>query len=177
MVYFILGTISLYILGDNIFGISRKEKEIVVNLLLLNRVAWGKANNRVVRGVGFVETINDYIFIPPCFICNRAQSIQILPSNGGGVLYPYGVLCKDSYEVEKIKELCLRADDLWMMFMALQNGTKTVKTRKYHRTFSVIGDSQEVQLATGNIVNNAYLKFLDNMINAYPDAWSRIINS
>lgn len=148
--------------------------------------------------------INTHKKYPDCVICNRAQSIQIdqngeiinpgrwktisdigvnsptfklLPSNGGGVLYPYGVLCKDSYEVEKIKELCLRADDLWMMFMALQNGTKTVKTRKYHRTFSVIGDSQEVQLATGNIVNNAYLKFLDNMINAYPDAWSRIINS
>lgn len=148
--------------------------------------------------------INTHKKFPDCVICNRAQLIQIdqrgkvinpgrwktisdvgvnsptfklLPSNGGGVLYPYGVLCKDSSEVEKIKKLCLRADDLWMMFMALQKGTKTVKTRKYHRTFSVIGNSQELQLATGNVVNNEYLKFLDNMINAYPDAWSRIVNS
>lgn len=138
---------------------------------------------------------------PECVICNRAQAIQydsngkiinpgrwktisdigvgvptykLLPSNGGGVLYPYHALCIDSYDVHKINQLCLKADDLWMMFMALQNGTKTVKTRKYHRTFSVIGGSQEQQLATGNVVNNAYLKYLDNMINAYPEAWKKI---
>lgn len=138
---------------------------------------------------------------PDCIICNRAQSIQynsngevinpgrwktisdegvgipsykLLPSNGGGVLYPYGSLCTDSYNVKKINQLCLRADDLWMMFMALENGTKTVKTRKYHKTFSVIRESQEQQLATGNVVNNDYLKFLNNMIIAYPNAWDYI---
>lgn len=145
-----------------------------------------------------VKTHNKY---PKCIVCNRAQAIQydangeiknpgrwktisnegvkiptykLLPSNGGGVLYPYGSLFSDSYDVKKIKELCLRADDLWMMFMALKQGTKTIKTHKYHKTFSVIGDSQEQQLATGNIINNNYIKCLKNMINFYPDAWSYV---
>lgn len=140
---------------------------------------------------------------PDCVVCNRAQAItylpncevqnpgrwktisdvgvlsptwKLLPSNGGGVLYPYHALSSDSYDVEKIKKLCLQADDLWMMFMALQNGTKTVKTRKYHRTFSVIYDSQKQQLATENIVNNAYMMFLRNLKVEYPEAWKIVEN-
>lgn len=141
---------------------------------------------------------------PKCIICNRAQAMeyddsgnvknpgrwktisnigvdeptwQLLPSNGGGVLYPYHSLCQDSYNVAKIKSMCLRADDLWMMFMALQKGTKTIKTRKYHKTFTVIGDSQTNQLATDNILNNGYLTLLDNMILNYPEAWKRVIDN
>lgn len=145
------------------------------------------------------KLINKHRQYPGCIICNRAQEIvyqkdgkvtnpgrwktisnvgvdnptyQLLPSNGGGVLYPYRALSPDSYNAEKIKALALRADDLWMMFMALEKGTKTVKTVKYHKTFTVVSDSQNEQLATGNIYGNAYIDFFNRLIKEYPDAWS-----
>lgn len=141
---------------------------------------------------------------PDCVVCNRAQALvyepdgnvknpgrwqtisdvgvgqptyRILPSNGGGVLYPYHALSPDSYNAEKIRALALCADDLWMMFMALDSGCRMVKTVKYHRTFSVIGDTQKEQLATDNIGNGAYLVCLQRLIDAYPAGWHRCINN
>lgn len=141
---------------------------------------------------------------PDCVVCNRAQALayeadgsvknpgrwktisdvgvkaptyQLLPSNGGGVLYPYHAISADSYDAQKIRALALRADDLWMMFMALDKGCKTVKTVKYHRTFSVISDTQKEQLATGNIANGAYLDCLQRLTDAYPAGWQRCVNN
>lgn len=45
----------------------------------------------------------------------------------GGVLYPPGVLHEDVTDVEKIKSLCPKADDVWFKAMSLLKGTKVVK--------------------------------------------------
>ncbi len=68
IVYFILGTMSLSIFENNIFGTSRDGKDIVINFLLLNGIFSGNANNKVVRGGWFVGTIMIiYILTPLLF--------------------------------------------------------------------------------------------------------------
>ena len=145
-----------------------------------------------------IETHQKY---PKCIICNRAQalafdsngkvknvgkwdtiseigvkraSFQLCPSTGGGCLYPSNALHTDFKNEKKIKDLALRADDPWIMFMAVSCGTPIIKTVKYHHSFTTIEQSQVEQLAQGNMVNNAYEVVLEKLIDAYPAAWERI---
>ena len=139
---------------------------------------------------------------PNCIVCERAQTLSFnkdktvknpgrwdtissiavkkpsfsaCPSGGGGCLLPYGAFYKDAHDKEKIKRLALRGDDLWYMFMAAENKTPVIKTRKYHRIFSTVNNSQEFQLATDNIVQNGYEEIMENLAKEYPEAMRRIL--
>ena len=138
---------------------------------------------------------------PNCLICERAQarkdasakdilnpgrwavisdvgckmpSYGLNPSPGGGCLIPYGAFYKDAYDEDKIRERAYKADDLWYMFMAAENGTRIVKTRKYHKIFTLIEGSQTVQMATENVIGNKNIDYLNRLAELYPSAYSRI---
>ena len=82
---------------------------------------------------------------------------------------------KDAYDKEVICELAYKNDDLWYMFMAAQNGTRTIKTRKYHKIFSLIAGSQTVQMATENVVGNKNIEIMKILASHYPEAFNRIL--
>ncbi len=140
---------------------------------------------------------------PNCLVCERAQttvykedgslenpgrwrvisdvgvkkpSFSLNPSPGGGCLIPYKAFYKDAYDTEAFCKLAYKNDDLWYMFMAAQNETKTVKTRKYHKIFSLIAGSQTVQMATENIVGNKNIEVMQSLAAHYPEAYKRIIS-
>lgn len=140
---------------------------------------------------------------PDCLVCERAQAIvykadgslenpgrwrvisnigikkpsfSLNPSPGGGCLIPYKAFYKDAYDKEVICELAYKNDDLWYMFMAAQNVTRTIKTRKYHKIFSLIAGSQTVQMATENVVGNKNMEIMAVLSAHYPEAYKRIIN-
>ena len=148
------------------------------------------------------RAVETHLKYPSAIVCNRAQALaydkkgeiknpgrwdtlssegvkknsyKLCPSTGGGCLYPYGALHEDARNVMLIQELALKGDDLWIMFMANEKGTPIVKTRKYHRPFSPICNTQSIQLATDNLINNAYFDMLEGLINRYPKAWERCI--
>ena len=141
---------------------------------------------------------------PKCVVCNRAQAMsydkdgnmnnpgrwktisdigfkeptfRILPSNGGGCLFPFDAVNKELVDAETIKKTALKADDLWVMFMCAESGTKVIKTCKYHKIFSVVQETQIVQLATANIVDNMYFERFEKLKNAFPNAYNRIISN
>ena len=106
----------------------------------------------------------------------HSLSFKVMPSSGGGCLYPYNSLFKDACDIDKIKEYALSGDDLWIMFMCLENDTKIVKTCKYHKTFSVIDDTQKSQLAFENIISGNYINILKKLKKAYPKAYNNLTN-
>ena len=136
---------------------------------------------------------------PNCVVCERGQvydkrfeenpglwkiissvgvkkpTYSINPSPGGGCLIPKGAFYKDATDEEKIRELAYKNDDLWYMFMCVQNKTPMIKTRKYHKTFSVIDGSQTEQMATENVLGNKNAEILEGLKRAYPEAWERIV--
>ena len=142
--------------------------------------------------------INKHNEYPECMVCERAQaydstnpyqpgrwitisdkgvkapSYSLNPSPGGGCLIPYGLFWNDVCDEEKINTLAHHHDDVWFMFMCVQNGSKIIKTRKFHKTFSVITDSQIEQIAMDNVQNNSNLQVVENLSKVYPDAWKRI---
>ena len=135
---------------------------------------------------------------PNCLVCERGQVLDetvidnpgkwktissigvkkptysINPSPGGGCLIPKDAFYVDATNEEKIRELAYKNDDLWYMFMCAQNKTKMVKTRKYHRTFTVVSGSQTEQMATENIIGNKNAEAMKRLREAYPEAWARI---
>lgn len=62
------------------------------------------------------------------------------------------------------------------MFMAAENRTKTVKTQKYHKPFSLISGSQAVQMATENVLGNRNQIIMDRLSKEYPMAYERILH-
>ena len=53
-----------------------------------------------------------------------------LAAGVGAVLYPPHCLSCEVLNVEALKKLCLQAGDIWLKFMEVMNGTKTVPA--YH---------------------------------------------
>lgn len=147
-----------------------------------------------------VETHKRY---PECLVCERAQSIDyekdgslknpgrwktisnngvkmpsysLNPSPGGGCLIPYKGFYHDALDKKKIRDLAFKNDDLWYMFMAAEQGTKTIKTQKYHKPFTLIEGSQMVQMATENVVGNYNMIIMERLKKAYPLAYRRIVS-
>lgn len=113
---------------------------------------------------------------PNCLVCDRGQVFEdksvenpgrwktissigidkptysMNPSPGGGCLIPFGAFYSDATKEECFRSLAYKNDDLWYMFMCAANGTRMVKTRKYHKIFSVIDGSQGEQMATENVM-------------------------
>ena len=139
---------------------------------------------------------------PDCLVCERAQAIDyekdgtlknpgrwkalssvgvktpsfsLNPSPGGGCLIPYKGFYKDAYDTEKIRSLAYKNDDLWYMFMAAENGTRIIKTEKYHKTFTLIENSQEFQMAFENVIGDKNMVIMENLAKEYPTAYKRII--
>ena len=136
---------------------------------------------------------------PGCVVCERGQTIDkkklnnpgkwrvisslgvkkptysMNPSPGGGCLIPKGAFHTDATNEEKIRALAYKNDDLWYMFMCAENKTRMVKTRKYHKTFSVVEGSQGEQMAMENVHGNRNVEIMKGLVDAYPRAWERIL--
>lgn len=143
--------------------------------------------------------IKTHTQFPDCLVCERAQAYDVAnpyqpgrwmtisdkgvkspsyslnPSPGGGCMIPYGVFHEDACNEAKIRELAYKNDDIWYMFMCAHNKKRIVKTRKYHKTFSVIDGSQGEQMAFDNVQNNKNIEIMKKLTEVYPDAWHRIV--
>lgn len=73
---------------------------------------------------------NPYVFE------NNEHSDEIQVFTGSGSLFPPGCLYEDAFNKEKVKELCLTADDLWLTFMLHIKGKRITSLNKW-RSFPV----------------------------------------
>ncbi len=138
---------------------------------------------------------------PNCIVCNRAQkctrknnllgpyntwrvhckegvkkpSSLLFPSTGGGTLYPFDSVDKEAFNETALKETAFTADDLWMRFMSAKKGTKIVKTRRSHRTFSTLEGSQAESLQKDNCIGGENDRALDRLSARYPEALFEIL--
>ncbi len=172
---------------------EQKENEVVITF-----------DDDIIYSVDCIKRlVKKHREFPDCLVCERAQSpkydsqgeieknpgrwrvisdvgcekpsYSLNPSPGGGCLIPYKAFYKDAYNKEIICELAYKNDDLWYMFMAAENGTRTIKTRKYHKIFTLVAGSQEIQMATENVIGNKNAEIMEVLKAKYPTAYSRIV--
>ncbi len=105
----------------------------------------------------------------------NTPSTMLFPSTGGGTLYPFGSVNEEAFNVDNMKETSFSADDLWMRFMSALNGTKIIKTRKNHRTFTVCDGSQTESLQVVNCLENGNNEAIEKLSARYPEALEKIV--
>lgn len=123
-------------------------------------------DDKKVCNPGRWKTISDTGVMVPTYSMN--------PSPGGGCLIPFGAFHPDAVKEECFRRLAYKNDDLWYMFMCAANKTRMIKTRKYHKIFSLVEGSQIEQMATENVMGNRNNVVMEGLKKAYPEAWHRI---
>ena len=143
-----------------------------------------------------------WLEFPDCVICDRGQvltfegndvlnpgrwssisnvgldepSYRILASPGGGCLFPPHAFYKDANNTDIINKYALKTGDIWLMFMAVQNDTKIIRTYQYHRTFILSEKEQTVQLGKEAIYQGRYIKTFHTLAKAYPHAYQNMLS-
>ena len=94
-----------------------------------------------------------------------APSFDLLATGVGGVIYPQGILPAEAFDIQKIKKLCLNADDIWLKFMELKNNIPVVWV-KGHRIHPLnLKKAQKITLQKNNYhgnMNDAYTNALQD---------------
>lgn len=184
---------------DNLYGHKRyyclvpeqKENECIVMFdddilfpkYLVERLykTWEKNRNCIVCDRGQVMTTTEAGVLNPgrwssiSKVGLKTPSYRLLASPGGGCLIPPGALYKDACNSELIQKYAIKTGDIWLMFMAVQNDTKIIRTYRYHRTFILSEEEQTVQLGREAIYQGRYLVTFEALSKAYPHAYENMV--
>ena len=85
---------------------------------------------------------------------SELPSFDLLATGVGGVLYPPGILPDETFNANKIKELCLNADDIWLKFMQLKKNIPVVWVKGSRVHPYIIKRAQKVTLNKNNYHEN-----------------------
>ncbi len=99
-------------------------------------------------------------------------SMRLFATSGAGTLFPPHSMPDETFNPQKIEELCLAADDVWLKCMQVVAGVKVVATTA-NQLLTYIPDTQEVALCHSNLDrggNDIYLQHvLDYCSQLYPE--------
>lgn len=87
------------------------------------------------------------------YTISKKPSFKLIATGIGGVLYPPNCLDKRAFDKQSIMQTSLRQDDLWLKFMEVLNGTKTVWASNKCPEPYTIENSQTVCLSHENVAN------------------------
>jgi len=96
-----------------------------------------------------------------------SPSLNLLATGVGGVLYPPGLLPSETFDADKIRELCLNADDIWLKFMELKSNIPVVwvKGKRVHPLN--IKRAQRITLQKNNYHGNLNDNYIEGLQNYY----------
>ena len=88
--------------------------------------------------------------------CRRITepSYALFATSGSGKLFPPGSLCKEAFNTQAIKDLCLKADDIWLKCMEVLSGTPVMWVKNWEvdqMSVDSIQSIQEGSLAAANV--------------------------
>lgn len=133
---------------------------------------------------------------PKAIICNRGREIKIennsvapykywkvsgqiaagvptycvMASTGAGTLYPPHCMPKETFDIQKIRELALTADDLWMKVMSILGNVPVVKSQTRGKALCISRGKQDVTLAHRNVDQCLNDRIMQDLLAQYPQA-------
>lgn len=121
----------------------------------VHRITWDKQ--------GHIKPYRQWIW--DCDMGNK-PCFDLFATGCAGVLYPPGALPGKAFSAEKIRELCLYADDIWLKFMEL--AAKIPVVHVMNVTMCGIEESNETALGNENVIGNRNDIYISQMIEHYP---------
>ena len=132
---------------------------------------------------------------PNAIICNRGREIKVengevmpyrywkvsghvpagkpcygvMASTGAGTLYPPHCMPEETFDVEKIRQLALTADDLWMKAMSIKGQISVVKSQTRCKALCLSKRRQDVTLAHKNVDQNLNDRVMQDLLEYYPE--------
>lgn len=160
------------------------DDDIIFPYFLIERLyeKWKRFPNCIVCERGQLYTTQERDILNPgrwpvtSRIGLERPSFRILASPGGGCLVPPHALYKDANVPEIIRKYALKTGDIWLMFMAVQNDTKIIRSHRYHRTFILSEEYQSVQLGREAIYLGRYVQTFHDLAQAYPHAYQNMLS-
>jgi hypothetical protein len=114
---------------------------------------------------GKIKKYNEWLYKYSDLI--DTPSMKLFPTGVGGVLYPPKCLHSEVYNLENIKKLTLKNDDVWLKFMEVLNNTPVVMTKPF--VIKHVKGSQKVALNQENVRGQGNDVLIANVISAYND--------
>ena len=96
------------------------------------------------------------------------KGMHVFAVGVGGVLYPPHCLNSEVFNKEKFKDICMNADDIWLKFMEVLNGTEVAVTKCLWSHPITINKNDNTGLQFSNRCENRNDVYFKNMINEYP---------
>ncbi len=112
---------------------------------------------------GSIKKYNEWLYKYSKLI--DTPSMLLFPTGVGGVLYPPQALHPEVFNLENIKKLTLKADDVWLKFMEILNGTPVVMTPPF--IIKKVKGSQKVTLNQENVQGQGNDLYINNVIKTY----------
>lgn len=99
---------------------------------------------------------------------NSTPRTGLLPIGVGSVLYPPGSLNDDVFDIDMLKKLALRADDLWLKVMGLLNNSRVIcMGAMYKRFFMPVRIKNNIKLEDENVVEGKNDVIFKNLLAQY----------
>lgn len=134
-----------------------------------NAVCARRVHKMTKKADGAIASYNDWLGE----YCGCDTPSHALVATGvGGVLYPPHCLYKKAFDEKLITDLSLKADDIWLKFMELLNGTYVVWTPCKIPMPDLIEKEQKTSLKSENVgqnMNDVYFANMQNYFNVQPD--------
>lgn len=81
-------------------------------------------------------------------------SHNLLAIGSGGILYPPHCMNKQVFDLELVRKLALKGDDIWLKAMEVLEGTKVARVKGWYEINPVVKGSQEIALYHENYKAN-----------------------
>lgn len=98
-------------------------------------------------------------------------SMLLFPTGVGGVLYPPGLVHSETFNLENLKKLALKNDDIWLKFMEVMNNVPVVMTKPF--TIKHVKGSQKVALNQENVAGNRNDIIVKDIVTAYDEFFGK----
>lgn len=95
-------------------------------------------------------------------------TMQLLAVGCGGVLYPVKRMPKELFDEQKIRELCIRTDDLWLKSMEVMNGIPVVRCVEESLIFYGFLQTRHKGLFAANADRDGNDIAIRNILKSYP---------
>ena len=94
---------------------------------------------------------------------------------GSGLLYPFDIMPKETFNVGRMKEIAFSADDLWITFMAIYNDVSVVPTDIMAKVYSTVINSQREHLGQINSIGTGNDDTVKRLFLYYPETKVKLL--
>ena len=103
-------------------------------------------------------------------------TFRVMASTGAGTLYPPRCMPEETFDIAKIKQFALTADDLWMKVMSIKAGIPVVKSQTRTKALCVSKGKQDVTLAHRNVDQNLNDRVMQDLLAHYPEVRQALLD-